>query len=60
MGEAAAGANGIDVTLGEDGAEPGLERAAAVEIAEEGAAVGSIGETVKVGEKRVSELAGCR
>ena len=58
--KAAAGANGLDVALGENGAEPGLERAAAVEIAEEGATVGSIGEAIEVGEKRVSEFAGCR
>lgn len=35
FGEAAIGADGVDVALGEDGAEPSLERAATVEIAEE-------------------------
>ena len=34
--EAAAGADGIDVALSENGAEPGFQRAAAVEIAEKG------------------------
>jgi hypothetical protein len=57
--EAAIGADTIDVTLSENGAEPGFERAAAVEIAEEGAvAAVSIGEAIEFGEERVSELAG--
>ena len=33
--KAAAGADGVNVSLGENGAKPGLERAAAVEITEE-------------------------
>jgi hypothetical protein len=57
--ETAAGADGVDVALGENGAEPGLERAAAVKIAEEGAlAARTIGETVKLGKERVGKFAG--
>ena len=35
FGESPVGANGVDMALGEDGAEPSLQGAAAVEIAEE-------------------------
>jgi len=59
FGKAAAGAQGVDVALREDGAEPGFEGAASVEIAKEGAAVGGSGETVQVGKKRVGEFTGC-
>ena len=51
FGEAPAGANGVDVALGENGAQPGLQRAASVEIAEERALTAlRVGETVKIRE----------
>jgi len=56
--EAASRADGVNVALSEDGAEPSLERASSVEITEEGAlAAGAIRETVEFSEKRVGEVA---
>ena len=56
--ETASSADGVNVALSEDSAEPGLERTAAVEIAEEGAlAAGSIRESVEFRKKRVGEFA---
>lgn len=73
FGEAAGKTDGVDMALGEDGAEPGLEGAAAVEVAEEGAGGGfcgagctvgawifSSGQAIEVGEERVGEIAGGR
>ena len=58
--EAARGADGIDVALRENGAEPGFQRAAAVEIAEERAVFGfagrGCGDAVEVGEERIGEI----
>ena len=52
--EAARGADGIDVALGENGTEPGFERAAAVKVAEERAVFGfcgrRCGDAVEIGE----------
>ena len=57
--EAASSADGVNVALSEDGAEPGLERTATVEIAEERAlAAGSIGESVEFGKERIGKIAG--
>jgi hypothetical protein len=57
--EAAPSADGVNVALSEDGAEPGLERTAPVEIAEKRAlAAGSIGEPVKFGKERIGKIAG--
>jgi len=56
--EAPGGAQGVDVSLSEDGAEPGGKLAAPVEITEEGAArSGGIGEAVEFGVERVGEFA---
>lgn len=59
--EAAAGADGIDVALGQDGAKPGLQRAATVKIPEE-RALGALAaiEAVKIGEERVGKFGGFR
>ena len=59
--EAASRADSVNMALSEDGAEPGLERTAAVEIAEEGAlAAGSVGESVEFGKERIGKIAGFR
>ena len=59
--EAAPGADGVNMTLGENGAKPGFERAAPVEVTEKRAlATGAVHEAIKLGEKRVSEIAGFR
>src|ERR1700680_2586690 len=58
--EATAGTDGIDMALRENGAQPSLQRASPVEIAEQGRAVGALAETVQVGEERVSQFAGSR
>ena len=56
--ETPGGAQGVDVSLSEDGAEPGGKLAAPVEITEEGAArSGGIGEAVEFGVERVGEFA---
>src|ERR1700676_3848090 len=58
IGEAAAGTDGIDVALRQYGAQPSLQRASPVEIAEQGRAVGALAQAVQVGEKGVCQLAG--
>src|SRR5271163_4156832 len=59
--EAAPRTDGVNVTLGENGAKPGFERAAAVEVTEKRAlATGALREPIEFGEKRVSEIAGFR
>jgi len=57
FGETAAGANGVDVTLGEDGAQPGLHRAAAVKIAKQGSFDAFFfRESVEIGKKGVRKI----
>jgi hypothetical protein len=56
--EAPARADGINVALGENGAEPGLKRTASVEIAEKRAlAAGAISESIELGKERIGEFA---
>src|SRR6266705_4251447 len=59
--EAAAGTDGIDVPLGKDGTEPGLQGAASMKVTEE-RALDSFGfrQTVQIGEKGIREIAGLR
>src|SRR5271154_4939428 len=59
--EAAASADGVNVALSENGAQPGLERAATVEITEKRALTAiSVGKSIELGKKRVGEFAGFR
>ncbi len=59
--EAATGADGINVALGENGAEPGFQRAAAMEIAEEGAfAAVALLQPVEFGKERIREFRSLR
>src|SRR5208282_6623145 len=56
-----ASADDVNVALSENGAEPGFERAAPVEIAEKRAlAAGTIRQPVKFCEERIGEFAGLR
>ena len=60
LDEAARCPDGIDMALCENGAEPGFQRAAAVEVAEERAIFGFAGrgrgDAVEVGEERIGEV----
>ena len=60
LDEAARGADGIDVALRKNGAEPGFERAATVKIAKErtifGFARRVCGDAVKIGEQRIGKV----
>src|SRR6266481_1942308 len=56
VGKAAAGADGVDMPLGEDRAQPGLERASSMEITEQGAAVGAFGQAVQVREEGIGQI----
>src|SRR4029077_6713254 len=59
--KAPARANGINVPLGEDGAEPGLQRAAPVEIPEERTLRAlAASQTVQLREKGIREVTGIR
>src|SRR5713226_925970 len=60
VGEAAARADGVDMALGEDRAQPSLERASPVEITEQGAAVGSFAQPIEIREQRICQFARCR
>src|SRR5438445_13364973 len=55
--EAAARTNGINMALGNNGAEPGLQRTATVEVAEE-RAVGAfaVRQSVQISKHRIAEL----
>jgi hypothetical protein len=53
VSEAAASAYGVDMPLGQDGAEPSLQRATPVEITEQGAAIGSFAQPIEVREQGV-------
>src|SRR5690242_12125215 len=59
--EAAVFADGVDVTLGQHGAKPGFERAAAVEITEKGVfPAGAFRKSIEFGEEGVGEFASLR
>src|SRR5260370_29915000 len=59
--EAATGADRIDVSLGKNGAKPGLQRTAPVKVTEERALRPfAAGQAVQLGEKGIRELAGFR
>jgi hypothetical protein len=59
--KATAGANCVDVALGENGTEPGSEGAAAVEIAKEGAfSARAVRKSVEFSEERIRQIAGFR
>src|SRR5260370_27246990 len=59
--EAAAGADGIDAPLGKDGAEPGLERTASVEVTEERPFRAlATGQTIQLRKKGIREITGFR
>src|SRR6266478_9062635 len=60
FGKAAAGADGVDMPLGEDRAQPSLERASPVKITQQGAAVGAFAQTVQLREERIRQFACCR
>ena len=58
INKAAGGADGVNMALGENGAKPGLQRAAAMKIAEEGAiGAAAIGDSIEVGEERIGQVA---
>src|ERR1700719_671167 len=57
VSEAAAGADCVDVPLGEDGAEPSLQRASPVEITEQGATIGSLAQPIEVREQGICQFA---
>src|SRR6266446_5001651 len=57
VSEAAIRADGVDMPLGEDRAQPSLERASPVEIREQGAAVGAFAQAVQVREERICQFA---
>src|SRR5260370_15787074 len=57
FGETAACANSVNVPLGEDRTQPSPERAAPVEITEQGAAIGAFAEAIEVREKGVRKFA---
>src|SRR6266571_6630625 len=59
--EAAGRANGINMALGKDGAEPGFQGAATVEVTEE-RAIGAFAfrQSIQIGEQGISELTGFR
>src|SRR5713226_3671733 len=59
--EAAAGADGIDVPLGKNGAEPGVERAASGEVAEERPFRPLVtGQTIQLRKNGIREITGFR
>jgi hypothetical protein len=57
VSEAAASADGVDMPLGEDCAQPGLQRASPVKITEQGAAIGSLAEPIEVREQGICQFA---
>src|SRR5580704_17957892 len=57
IGEAAVRPDGVDMALGENGAQPRFERASPVEITEQGAAVGTFAQTVQLCEERIRQFA---
>src|ERR1700730_7862 len=55
--ETAAGANGVDMPLGQDRAQPGLQRASPMKITKERAAIGSFAYPIELRKQRVCEFA---
>ena len=60
VGEAAGGADGVYMPLGQHRAQPGLQRTSPVEVTEEGSAIGAFANAVEFSKQGVCQFPGGR